>query len=59
MINSRKEIYARIRNQSNDCRCFRAGNDNNASRKNKSAKRHSNKILRQIIRKEIRDAENN
>jgi len=46
---------ARIRNQTNDCRCFYAGNDNNSSRKNKSAKRHSSRILRRIIRDEIRD----
>ena len=53
MINSRREIYARIRTQTNDTRCFRAGNDNDASRKNKSAKRHSSRILRQITRREL------
>jgi hypothetical protein len=53
-IKSRREIFARIRTQTNDCRCFRAGNDNDSSRKNKQAKRHSARILRQIIREEIR-----
>ena len=33
----------------------RCGNNNDASRKNKSAKRHSARILRQIIRREIND----
>ena len=50
---SRREIKARTITQGNDTRCFRAGNNANTSRHNKSAKRQSSRLLRRLCKEEI------
>lgn len=50
---SRVKLLSLGRTQANDASCFRRGNGQNASAANKRAKRHTSRIIRRALKKEL------
>ncbi len=51
---SRAKLLSFGRTQANDARCFRRGNGQNASAANKRAKRHTSRIIRRVLKQDMR-----